>query len=43
MLSSPCLDQTLRDSGVGRFEDHFKVTHLSVGHSMSFDFHISFL
>ena len=37
VLGSPYLDQTLDDSDIERFEDHFEVKDLTLGHLMSFD------
>jgi len=42
MRGSPYLDQTLQDSDIERFEDHFEVKDLNLGHPTGFDFYISF-
>lgn len=42
VLDNLCLDQTLDDGDIERLEHHFEVKDLTLGHPMSFDFHISF-
>jgi len=41
VLGSPCLVQTLDYSNIERLEDHFEVKNLTLGHAISFEFHIS--
>jgi len=41
VFGNPCFDQTLDDIDIDRLEDHFEVKDLTLGHPLSFDFHIS--
>ena len=42
VLGTACLDQALDDNALDRLEDHFEVQHLTLGHPVSFNCHISF-
>ena len=41
VLDNSVLDKILDDSDIKRLEDHLEVKNLTLGHPMSFDFHIS--
>ena len=42
VLDTSCLDQTRDDKDTDRLKDYFEMQDLTLGHHLSFDFHISF-